>query len=319
LIAGRTRAAAAALGLATAFAAGGCAAPQSAALRAASGTPLAAVVDALPRQVQLAGVPFFAQTDYECGPASLAMALAAAGRPRTPESLTAAVYLPARQGTLQAEMLALPRREGLLAVRLPGELTALLRAVADGHPVVVFQNLGLAVTPVWHYAVLVGYDLAADRLILHSGTEASMPMSLDTFERTWERGGYWAMVVTSPQRIPAAATQRDALRAAVALERSDRAAALAAYEALRARAPEDRLTLFALGNALLADGRAQPAAATYRELLRLHPDFADGWNNLANALADLGELPAAREAAQRAIAIGGPGIDAYRQTAARLR
>ena len=36
-------------------------------------------------------------------------------------------------------------------------------------------------------------------------------------------------------------------------------------------------------------------------------------------LADLGELPAAREAAQRAIAIGGPGIDAYRQTAARLR
>jgi len=319
LIAGRTRAAAAALALATAFAAGGCAAPQSAALRAASGTPLAAVVEALPRQVLLAGVPFFAQTDYECGPASLAMALAAAGRSRTPESLTPAVYLPARRGTLQAEMLALPRREGLLAVRLPGELTALLRAVAEGHPVVVFQNLGLAVTPVWHYAVLIGYDLAADRLILHSGTEASMPMSLDTFERTWARGGYWAMVVTPPQRIPVAATQRDALHAAVALERSDRAAALAAYEVLRARAPEDRLTLFALANALLAAGRAQPAAATYRELLRLHPDFADGWNNLANALADLGELPAAREAAQRALAIGGPGLDTYRQTAARLR
>jgi len=319
LIAGGIRAAAAALALATALAAGGCAAPQSAALRTASGTPLAAVVEALPRQVTLAGVPFFPQTDFECGPASLAMALAAAGQARTPESLTEAVYLPARQGTLQAEMLALPRREGMLAVRLPGELTALLRTVAEGDPVVVFQNLGLAVTPVWHYAVLVGYDLAADRLILHSGTEASMPMSLDTFERTWARGGYWAMVVTPPQRIPIAATQRDALRAAVSLERSDRAAAMAAYEALRARAPDDRLTLFALANALLADGRARQAEATYRELLRRHPDFADGWNNLANALADLGELPAAREAAQRAIAIGGPGIDAYRQTAARLR
>jgi len=310
---------AAAVALTAALGLGGCAAPQSAALRSPAGTPLAAIVAALPREARVAGVPFFPQSDYQCGPASLAMALGAIGRARTPESLTDAVYLPARRGALQAEMLALPRRDGLLAIAMPPELTALLRALADGHAVVVFQNLGLPVAPVWHYAVLVGYDLDAGRLILHSGTTESMPMSFETFERTWARGGHWAMVVTSPMRIPAAASQRDALRAAVALERTDRAAALDAYRALRARAPQDRLTLFAQANALMADARPHAAVQVYRDLLRLHPDFADGWNNLAHALADLGQTDAARQAAQRAITIGGPGIDAYRQTAARLQ
>jgi hypothetical protein len=305
--------------LAAALALGGCAAPQSAALRAPAGTPLAAIVEALPRQASVPGVPFHPQDDYQCGPASLAMALGALGRERTPESLTDAVYLPARRGSLQAEMLALPRREGLLAIRAPGELAALLRLVADGHAVVVFQNLGLAIAPVWHYAVLIGYDLDAGRVVLHSGTSASLPLSLDTFERTWGRAGHWAMVVTTPARIPAAASQQEALRAAVALERSDRAAALAAYEALRARAPADRLTLFALANALLAQERPREASQAYRDLLGRHPDFADGWNNLAHAFERLGQRDAARQAAARAVAIGGPGIDAYRQTAERLR
>lgn len=312
--AGGARPRAAALALAAALAAGGCAAPQTAALRAP-----AAAAQALPRQASVAGVPFLAQDDYQCGPAALAMALGAIGRPRTPDSLTAEVYLPLRRGTLQAEMLALPRREGLLAVRMPAGLAPLLRTIADGHAVVVFQNLGLAMMPVWHYAVMIGYDLDTEQVFLHSGSRESMPMSMHTFERTWARGGFWAMVVTTPTRIPATAAQSEALRAAVSLERSDREAALAAYRALRARDPQDRLTLFALANGELADGRPHDAAHTYRELLRLHPGFAAGWNNLAEALARIGDPVGAREAAQRAVSIGGPGSEAYRETAARLQ
>lgn len=304
--------------LAAALALGGCAAPQSAALRAPAGTPLAAIVEALPRQASVPGVPFHPQDDYQCGPASLAMALGALGRERTPESLTDAVYLPARRGALQAEMLALPRREGLLAIRAPGELAALLRLVADGHAVVVFQNLGLAIAPVWHYAVLIGYDLDAGRVVLHSGTSASLPLSLDTFERTWARTGHWAMIATDPSRIPETVALGDALRAAVALERLDRPAAMHAYDALRSRAPRDRLVQFARANALLADQRPAAAAAAYRELLATHDEFADGWNNLAHALADLGEFDAAQAAAERAVSLGGPSIAVYRQTAARM-
>jgi len=315
----RARRAAAAATLAAALLLGGCAAPQTAALMAPAATPAAAQAQALPRKASVPDVPFHGQDDYQCGPAALAMALGAIGRQRSPESLRDEVYLPARQGTLQAEMLALPRREGLLAVPMPGELAALLRAVADGYAVVVFQNLGLSIMPVWHYAVVVGYDLDGERIVLNSGQTESMAMSMSTFERTWARGGYWAMVVTTPQRIPASASQRDALRAAVALERSDRAAALAAYRTLHERSPQDRLAAFALGNAQLAGGQPRDAAQTYRELLQRHPDFADGWNNLAEALASAGDLEAAREAAQRAVSIGGPGLKTYLETAARLR
>lgn len=309
---------------------GGCAAPQSAALRRdleapralqaaeASVAGRAVDVQALPARAMLADVPFVAQTEYECGPASLAMTLGAAGRTVALPSLIEAVYLPERRGSLQAEMLAAPRREGMLSVAMPARLESLLREVAAGTPVLVLQNLGLAWAPVWHYAVLIGYDLPRSQVVLHSGVHESMPMSIDTFERTWVRAGSWAMVVTPPARLPFAPTPMQTLRAAAALERIDRMAAMASYDALRARAPGDRLVLFARANALLADSRAEAAASAYRELLALHPDYADAWNNLAHALSDAGDRIGAREAADRAVAIGGPSADVYRQTAARM-
>lgn len=295
---------------------GGCAAPQSAALRE-SLAPGGTGVERLPEQARLE-VPFVAQTEYQCGPASLAMVLGAAGQPVALESLIDAVYLPARRGSLQAEMLAQPRRAGMFSVRLEPRLDAVLRTVADGTPVLVFQNLGLSWAPVWHYAVLTGYDLRVGRVVLHSGTHESMPMSLATFERTWARTGYWAMIVTDPSHVPRTVQLGDALRAAVALERLDRGAAMRAYETLRIRAPNDRLVQFARANALLADQKPAAAAAAYRELLAIHAEFADGWNNLAHALADLGDLQAARAAAERAVSLGGPSIAVYRQTAARM-
>ncbi|HEY0879406.1 MAG TPA: PA2778 family cysteine peptidase, partial [Zeimonas sp.] len=264
-------------------------------------------------------VPFVAQSDYQCGPAALAMTLAAAGRPVGLQRLVDAVYLPARKGSLQAEMLAQPRRESMLSVPLDAQLASLLRLVAEGVPVLVFQNLGLSWTPIWHYAVLIGYDLPAGQVVLHSGTQASMTMSIDTFERTWARAGSWSMIVVDPSRIPASVATTTALRAAVALERLDRAAALRAYDALLARAPADRLVAFARANALLADERPREAVDAYRALLARHPDFADAWNNLAHALADTGDVQAARQAAQRAVALGGPSVGVYLQTAERMQ
>ncbi len=247
------------------------------------------------------------------------MTLAAAGRPVELQRLVDGVYLPSRRGSLQAEMLAQPRRESMLSLPVQARLAAMLRLVADGVPVIVFQNLGLSWAPIWHYAVLVGYDLPAGVVVLHSGTEASMPMSIDAFERTWERAGSWSMIVVEPSRIPAQVSIRTALRAAVALERLDRAAAMRAYDVLLARDPGDRLVAFARANALLADERPREAIAAYETLLEHHADYADAWNNLAHAFADVGDAPAAQRAADRAVALGGESIAVYRQTAERMR
>ncbi|MDT3680687.1 MAG: PA2778 family cysteine peptidase [Burkholderiaceae bacterium] len=303
----------------------GCAAPQSAALRASLSADSAASVDparaapTLPPRAAVAGVPFVPQDDYQCGPAALAMSLAAAGRPVELQRLVDAVYLPSRRGSLQAEMLAQPRRESMLSIPIEPRLASMLQLVADGVPVLVFQNLALSWAPIWHYAVLIGYDLPAGLVVLHSGTEASMPMSIDAFERTWARAGSWSMIVVDPSRVPPQVSVASALRAAVALERLDRAASLRAYDALLARAPGDRLVGFARANALLADERPREAIDAFNELLGHHPDFADAWNNLAHAYADAGDAPAAQRAAERAVALGGASIAVYRQTAERMR
>src|SRR5262249_33165121 len=67
----------------------GCASftPQTEAL--AEGWP-----EGLPRAHELTEVPFFPQSDYQCGPAALATVMVAAGVKVTPEELVPEVYLP---------------------------------------------------------------------------------------------------------------------------------------------------------------------------------------------------------------------------------
>ena len=83
-------------------------------------------------------------------------------------------------------------------------LADLLAELDAGHPVLVFQNLALDWSPQWHFAVAVGYDLDSGDLILRSGTERRRVTRLSTFEFTWRRGDYWALVVLPPDRLPAA-------------------------------------------------------------------------------------------------------------------
>jgi len=313
------RAGLAALALAALLA--GCAAPAP--LSSASpgaGTPVAGRPDAsdLPVARQLAGVPFVAQPDWQCGPAALAIAMTASGHPVPVATLAADAFVPGLKGTLQAEMLAASRRQRLLATVLPPEFDALRREIADGRPVIVLQNLGLAALPRWHYAVLIGYDLEAAQVTLHSGDEPQMRMGRGVFERTWARSGRWAMTVTAPAVLPASADEPRSVQAAIGLERVDPSAAAQAWEAIARRWPASRLAPFGLANLRLAQGDARAAADGFRAALAVDPAFADAWNNLARALDMLGEGPAARAAADRAVAIGGPREALYRETRAEL-
>lgn len=265
----------------------------------------------LPAQVQLTQTPFFTQNDFECGPASLAMAFSAAGVPTTPDALVDQVYLPGKKGALQVEMLATTRRNGLLPYVLAPELGALLREVTAGHPVIVFQNLSLPVYPVWHYAVVIGYDRERNLLRLHSGVSANTEESLYTFERTWARGNYWAMVALQPGKLPATAQPDALVQSVAALERLHPAAALQTYTAALQQWPTHRGLLLGAGNAAYAVGQTSLAQQNYARLVQAHPDFADGWNNLAQALLDLHRPDEARQAIDRAVSLGGPRLPSY--------
>ena len=281
-----------ALGLALALLSG--CAVQTAALRAAP--PVG-----LPRSAELVATPFFAQTEYQCGPAALATALGAVDISVSAASLADEVFLPARAGTLQAEMVAGARRHGAVATLIPGTLEAVLREVAAGHVVVVLQNLGLSFVPRWHYAVVVGYELDTGEVLLRSGTTWRASMPLRTIEHTWARSGFWAFVALPPGEWPVTAQPNAVVEASIGFERSATPAqALRIYESALQRWPQNLTLAIGLGNALHASGDKRRAADVFRAAAEQHGSGA-AWVNLAKVLLELGERDAAVEAAQRAV------------------
>ncbi|MGP1678192.1 MAG: PA2778 family cysteine peptidase [Burkholderiales bacterium] len=283
--------------------------PQSEVLRRAGGA-------GLPLRVELDAVPFIAQEDYQCGPAALAMVLNAAGASVSPAALAEEVYIPAREGSLQVEMLAGARRHGLLAYVLAPELKDVLAEVAAGNAVIVLQNQGLfALRPYWHYAVVVGYDLGKNEILLHSGARARRAMSFGLFEFMWIDSGRWAMVALAPGRLPASASEARYAAAAAALEQTGRVAeAHRAYAALLQRWPANLIGLMGLGNTAYALGRTAEAEAAFRGASALHPPAAAAFNNLAQTLADQGKLEQALDTARKAVSLGGASLPAAQAT-----
>ena len=256
--------------------------------------------DMAPR-VELAGTPFFAQTDYHCGPAALATVLAASGKPVLPDLLGEQIFLPARTGTLQLEMIAGARRQGVVATRLPGTLEALLRELQAGQPVVVLLNLGLSWYPLWHYAVAIGYDLPRSEMLLRSGTTERAVLPMNTFEHTWVRAGSWAFVALPPDRWPATAEEAAVVEAAVGFERAaPPAQAVIAYRSALQRWGGSLSLQMGLGNALYAAGDKAGAAQAFEAATTRHPDSAPAWMNLASTRAELGQRDAAVAAARQA-------------------
>jgi hypothetical protein len=286
----------------------GCAAPpQTTAL-------LGAAPPGLPQRALLDDVPFYPQGDHQCGPAALAMALGASGAPVDPRQLAAEVFVPDRRGSLAPELLAAARRHGRLAVTLPRTLEALLRIVGGGRPAIVLLNLSLPVFPVWHYAVVIGFDLPRGEVVLHSGGQAAVRWPLAVFERTWARAEHWAMVVAPPGDPPASLAIDPLVGAAAALERVDAGGAARTYATLTTRDPKAWSAWVGLGNAALAGGDLATALHALQQATVLRPDAPDAWNNLAVASLAAGRLPEARAAVARAIRLGGPRQSRYEQT-----
>ena len=294
------------LGALLLLALGACAAPQTAQLVQDPGD--------LPPRAEVADVPFFAQERYYCGPASLAMVLAWSGLPVTQEDLVPQVYTPGREGSLRSDVLAAARRNGRLAVPVE-TLPDLLAEIAADHPVLVFQNLALDWYPQWHYAVAIGYDLEARVLVLHSGLDARRVTPLDTFEHTWKRGDYWALVVLPPDRLPARAEETAVLRAAAGLERSRRLdEAATAYGSILGRWPDSLGALMGLGNVSYAMGDLDAAEAAFRRAIAAHPEAPAPWNNLAYVLIGLDRRAEAIAAAREAVRLAGDDAAPYRET-----
>jgi hypothetical protein len=252
--------------------------------------------------VELEHVPFFSQVTDQCGPAALATILGASGVIVSPEALRSRVYVPDREGSLQLELLAATRQHGRIPYEIDPTTTALTAELDAGRPVLVLQNLGATVAPLWHYAVVVGYLPGEQQFVLRSGDRQRFLLRAKPFARSWKRAGLWGIVALRPGELPASPEPERYLRAVAAVEATAGAVDIVpAYRAATQRWPEFSLAWLGLGNASYAAGALQGAAAAYRRVLDLNPADAIALNNLAQVYLDQGCRDAALAAIDAAI------------------
>lgn len=251
---------------------------------ATTGVQTRAVLDSPPdiaRRAELTEVPFIPQKEEgNCGPSSLAMVMRSAGKEISPEALAAEIYRADKKGSLQAELIVASRQRGLLAVQIDG-LANLLKEIAAGHPVIVFENLGLSWWPKWHYSVAVGYDLDQQEVIRHSGDDAFTHQSLNHFERSWKLADYWGLVVLPATELAAGATEVAHLQGAVGLEGAGHVReAEKVYRNVLKKWPGSLGALVGLGNLAYQSGRFTDAAAYLKKAVKDHPDAPAAIHNL---------------------------------------
>ena len=268
----------------------------------------------VPAKYELNSVPFFPQEAYQCGPASLAMAFGWSGLYIPPDILTPQVYTPSLKGSLQPAMLAAARRHGRVAYPIAGAEN-LLKEIAAGHPVIVLQNLGLSWIPVWHYAVVIGYDLDQAMIILHSGITNRKTTALKTFENTWARSQHWGLLVLPPSQLPATAEEHAYIRALVGLEKARQwAAAAEGYQTALSRWPQSFSAYIGLSNSYYAQGDLKSARDVLQITTTRFPEEGVAFNNLAQVLWEQGNKQEALEAARQAVDLGGPLVEQFRKT-----
>ncbi|MBW2647367.1 MAG: PA2778 family cysteine peptidase [Deltaproteobacteria bacterium] len=260
----------------------------------------------MPAQHKISNVPFIPQEINQCGPAALAMVFQYHSAHVPIEELTSQVYSPSLKGSIQPALISSSRRNGFLAYEIYGTEN-LLKEVSSGSPVIVLQNLGLSWFPLWHYAVVTGYDIEQDSVVLHSGLTPDKEVSIRVFDRTWSGSQHWGLVVLPPTQIPSTATEISYIESVMGLEKAKQwQSAIIGYKTALKSWPTSLHARMGLGNCYYEVGDLESAADVLREATKLSPDTAPAFNNLAQVLSEQGNVKEALDAATKAMTIGGP-------------
>jgi tetratricopeptide (TPR) repeat protein len=217
-------------------------------------------------------------------------------------------------GSLQTDLISSSRRQGMLAIPIEG-LNALIREVAAGHPVIVFENLGLSWLPKWHYALVYGYDLPSRELILHSGPYAHHHLGIEDFEKSWSLANDWGLVVLQPDQLSATANEIAHVKAAAGLEQAGhKEPAQIAYRKILQKWPQSLGARIGLANLAFENGDCQTAVEILTETTQDHPTSSFVWHNLAIAQGRCQMKQQAQQSAIRAISLCPANAkDSYRQ------
>ncbi len=154
-----------------------------------------------PNALYVKQVPFYPQTQYQCGPASLATVLNYWGRHVTPEQIAQEIYRPGMKGTLSLDLWQYAKAQDFQASVRQGSWELLETQVSRERPIIASLNLGFRQVPLGHFLVVVGVDPEDKSVIAYSGVEKNQRIPFDRFKKAWEKTNYWSLLI-EPQPGP---------------------------------------------------------------------------------------------------------------------
>jgi ABC-type bacteriocin/lantibiotic exporter with double-glycine peptidase domain len=140
-------------------------------------------------------VPFYPQTQYQCGPAALATVLNYYGRHVTPEQIAQEIYRPRMKGTLSLDLWQYAKTQDLQASVQQGSWEFLEMHVSRERPIIAFLNFGFREVPLGHFLVVVGVDRDDKSVIAYSGTDKNQRIPFDRFKAAWQKTNYWSLLI----------------------------------------------------------------------------------------------------------------------------
>ena len=147
----------------------------------------------------IAGMSYFEQEDFQCGPSSLATVIdywykkERTNKSITPEDIASSIYSATARGLLGIDLELYAKRLGLKTSQYSGSINEIKKDVDDGIPIIVLVDYGISIYQVNHFMVITGY--AEKGVIVNSGRERNKFISDEEFMRIWGKTGFWALKI----------------------------------------------------------------------------------------------------------------------------
>jgi predicted double-glycine peptidase len=136
-------------------------------------------------------VPFFAQSNFQCGPSSLAGILNYYGKNISPSQIAEQIFKEKVKGTLSIDIVLYTRNQGFIAEWYRGGLQDLIENIDNRIPLLVMIDIGLGPVQKPHYLVVVGYEPKG--VIVNSGAHQHQIIPWNRFQNQWNRLNFWTL------------------------------------------------------------------------------------------------------------------------------